>query len=231
MDRWDLNELRQLILEKLGPTLLDNVAIHINSVAWKMQLATYHKFVSHHAFDKIIENSEYKIIDSVKLLFDPNTNGTFSEARIIAEANAIACAQSMYSVQDLLSYVVFYIFNLTNYDGKKTLTDIYTYIPSKKVKSQIQSLTGSHRFLYLKDFVNQTKHVSLVESAFNADFKDITNIQQGMKFEAFSYIPGSSKPRKHKSKWYKEFLMDIEIIEKAYVSIGKEINDYLKHKQ
>jgi len=50
-----------------------------------------------------------------------------------------------------------------------------------------------------------------------------------MKFEAFSYTSsGSSKQRKHKSKWYKPFLDDIEFIENAYVSIGKEINKYLQ---
>lgn len=231
MNSPELNELWRLILDKKGSEFSGKVNIHIKSVAWKMKHAAHHKLTSHRAFNEIINKSKNKIIDSVNFILDHNAYNSYIETSMIAEANAIACAQCVYSVQDILSYILCYVFNLNQFDGNKTLIKIAKDIPVENVKLEIHKLTGSHMFCYLKDFVNHTKHVSLVESSYTADFKDISQIQQGMMFGAFSFFyrsPDGFKSREHKSKWYKEFLNDIDFIENSYLSIIRETNSYLK---
>jgi len=154
-----------------------------------------------------------------------------NDYKLVAEANLIACAQSMHSVSDILAYVILHSLKIYDIDeGDLSLNLIQNQLEASTLKDEIIKLLGLKEFCYLKDFVNTTKHISIVFSGYNANIEHVSKQEHGLKFNSFSYqAPKSSKIRNYPEKWHSVFLEELKKLSFQYVKIGQEINRYLNN--
>jgi len=229
---WNLKELRNLIEEKYGNHQLEKANPHINSVDWKIRISSYHSYASTEAFKSLFAEHENEAIQAVKFILSSGEEATkFYEARLIAEANLIACAQSMHSVSDIFAYVIIHSLKIDGICNKDiTLKTVHKHLEASALKDEIIKLLGLREFCYLKDFVNTTKHISLIFSGYNANLEDLDKEEHGLKLSEFSYEFKRSEVREYSEKWHDEFLKELNNLSFQYVEIGKEINNYLINK-
>jgi len=90
------------------------------------------------------------------------------------------------------------------------------------LKDGITRFLGLKEFRYLQDFVNTTKHISLVSSSYSVDTTDNGSPGHGVKFKKFKY-----KNRNHNEKWGHIFLEEQKTISLEYIKIGQLLNNSL----
>jgi len=225
MTSWNLEELRRIVKEKHGDNQLKVLQPHIYSVDWKIRIATYHSHVFGETFSPFFPEQESGAIKAVKLLLSSGEEASeFHESKLIAEANIIACAQSTHSVSDILSYVIIHSLRLNDIDEQRiSISEINKQLPSGGLKTEITNLLGLREYRYLQDFVNTTKHISLVFSRYSVDLQSEDDNAHGIKFKSFTY-----KDREHPEKWAVEFAKELRNISIVYVQIGRAINDAVR---
>jgi hypothetical protein len=166
MSTWNLQELRTLIKNVHGDEQLSKASSHISSVDWKLRFASYHSYTASNAFVSVFDTEEDEPVSVIKMVLSTGEEATkYHEAKFIYEANVIACAQAMHSVADIVSHVILDALNIDGLDENYLdLKTIQKHVSNVKLKEKIVRVLGLTSFRYLQDFVNTTKHVSLVES-------------------------------------------------------------------
>lgn len=225
MSSWNIKELRELIERKHGSLQLEKLAPHLDSVSWKTVLANYHLYTAKDAFEHFFDNEEEEYVKAVELLISTGEEASsFKEAKLISEANIIAYAQSMHSIADILSHVIFHTFRINEIkESDISIKEVNKTLPQGQLKSKVTRLLGLKEFCYLDAFVNITKHVSLVFSNYHVDLREKSEKEHGVRFNAFSY-----KNRQFNEKWSDKFLKELSILSYQYVDIGNEINETFK---
>ena len=227
---WDLEELRNLVKHTRDEDQLAKIKPHLDNVAWKISISNYHHYTSKNAFDSFFNDSENNALQAFKLLFGASESSIkFDRARLVAEANAIACAQHMHSISDVLAHTIYHSLKSLDLDENDvSLVTISRSIDNGPLKDEIVKLLGCREFCYIKDFVNTTKHHSLVFSEYSVNLENLGKEEHGMKFKSFSYTPRESdKAREHKEKTHYQILNELEKLVFRYTSIGKELNKYV----
>jgi hypothetical protein len=224
MPTWKLNELRHLIEEQHGADHLQKAIPHIDSVDWKIRAASYHSYTASNAFATVFKEKEPHPSAVAKMML---TNGEeaadFHEARLIYEANVIACAQAMHSVSDIISHVILDSLAIRDVDDENLdLKTIQRLLPESSLKNRVVRTLGLDYFRYLQDFVNTSKHVRLVGSQYTVDLTGVEKVPHGVKFRQFE-----CKGRLHKEKWGETFLKEMKQLSIEYVHLGCALNDYM----
>jgi hypothetical protein len=224
MPTWKLNELRQLIEEQHSADHLQKANPHIDSVDWKIRAASYHSYAASNAFSAVFKEKEPPPSVVVKMMLTNGKEATdFYEARLIYEANVIACAQAMHSVSDIISHVILDSLAIRDADEENLdLKSIQKLLPESLLKSHVVRILGLDYFRYLQDFVNTSKHVRLVGSQYTVDLTGVEKIPHGVKFRQFE-----CKGRPHKEKWGETFLQEMRQLSIEYVHLGCALNDYM----
>lgn len=143
---------------------------------------------------------------------------------MVAEANIIACAQNTHSASDILSHVILHSLRLNNIDEQRiSLSEINKILPEGVLRYEITKLLGMKEYCYLKDFVNKTKHISLVFSEYSVDLQSADDDVHGIKFHSFDY-----NERTHLDKWAVDFVQELRTLSIAYVNIGEAINEAVR---
>jgi len=223
MEKWKLQELRELIEKHHGSDQLRKAAPHINSVDWKIRAASYHSYAASGAFsDLLSEQTQPPAV--FKMMFSNGEEASnFREARFVYETNVIACAQSMHSASDIISHVIVDSLALNDVDEENLcLRAAQKLVPESKLKETITRVLGLVSFRYLQDFVNTSKHVQLVDSQYTLDLTGNEDIPHGVKFKAFE-----CKGRTHPTKWGDDLLKEMRQLSIEYVQIGSSINEYM----
>lgn len=225
MPSWNIKELRELIEKKHGSLQLEKATPHIRSVDWKIAIASCHSYTSKEAFVHLFDDDSQEYVRAVKLLLSTGEEASsFNEAKLISEANIIACAQSMHSIADILAHVIFHTFMISEIEEREiSINRINRILPQGKLKSKVTRLLGMTEFCYLDAFVNTTKHKSIVFSGYHVDLKENPEKEHGIKFEEFTY-----KDNQFNEKWDEEFLNELSSLSYQYVDIGNEINETFK---
>lgn len=224
---WKLQELRDLIKSKHGEEQLAKAVEHINSVDWKLRSASYHSYVASKAFDSVFSDIENESIHAIKMILSSGQEATnFNEAKFIYEFNVIACSQAMHSVGDIISHVILDAVIIKDIDEENLdLKAIQKMIPPSKLKRSVVRILGMESYLYLRDFVNMTKHVRLVGSGYTVDISGEEEYSNGVKFKAFT-----CRNREHNHKWGEDFLRELRQLSVEFVKLGQSINEYLAKK-
>ncbi len=215
MINYNLDTLREVVREKLGDEQYDKVNFLINSFAWKLEIAKYHEETA----SKVFEN--YTFSNALRL--NPGTiNSTIEldKLKLISEANTIAFAQSIYSSSDLLANLIVTATN-TEVDRDIKLSEIQKKLgPNNPMKTKIAELLGFIEYKYLKDFVNKTKHISLIESNYIAYLQENNH---GMEFNGFIY-----NDQEYPQKNYKKIVDELYKIEQQLIKILQALELFLK---
>ncbi len=227
MSVWKLQELRELIEKVHGSEQLSKASSHINSVDWKIRSASYHSYTASDAFTSVFENVEHESISVVNMILSTGEEASkLHEARLIYEANVIACAQAMHSVTDIISHVILHAIAINGVDEENLcLKSIRKHVPSSGLKDKIVRVSGLKSFRYLQDFVNTTKHIRLVASAYTVDLTGKEEHSHGVRFKAFT-----CKDRSHPEKWGLDFLEELKQLSIEYVNLWQELNVLLAQK-
>lgn len=224
MSVWKLQELRDLVEKTYGAEQLAKAADHINSVDWKIRAAGYHSYLAKNSFDGIFSGIENEPMHAIKMILSSGKGASnFNDASFIYESNVIACAQTMHSVSDIISHVIHDALFIEDIDEDSIdLKTIQTKIPPSALKSSVVRVLGLKSYLYLKDFVNTTKHIRLVGAAYTVDVAGVDKYPNGMKFRSFT-----CKDRRHPAKWGEDLLKELNQLSIEFVNLGQDINDYL----
>jgi hypothetical protein len=224
MTVWKLQELRELIESKHGEEQLAKATDHINSVDWKIRSASYHSYVAKKAFDSVFSDIENTAMHAIKMILSTGQEASdFNEAKFIYETNVIACAQAIHSISDIISHVILDSVLIENVDEENLdLKAIQKMIPPSKLKQSVVRILGKKSYLYLRDFVNTTKHVRLVGSGYAVDVSGEDKYPNGVKFRGFI-----CKNRDHAAKWGEDFLLELRQLSVDFVDLGQNINDHL----
>jgi hypothetical protein len=153
----------------------------VRSVSWKLDIAQYHTAEALSAIPKSLpEVPDKRRLATHLALLDMSgweEAKPFSEAQFTCEAHAIAAAQALHSVADILSHVIYLGLGLEATStplsvGERNLSSVLRNLKKSgvapKVTDALTHLTASDRFRYLRAYVNTTKHVSLVDRGFGA---------------------------------------------------------------
>lgn len=223
---WNLQELRELILSRGGNERLSHAQVHIHSVDWKIQLASFHSYQASQAFVGIFAGDGKDTVQAVRMLLSSGDEAQgFSSARLAYEAHILACAQTMHSVADVFAHLISDALGLGySDDDHLSLSEVKKRLPTGLLRDQVIRFLGLKQFAYLQDFVNRTKHVSLVSSKYNAHL--VAPQRHGLLFSAFS-----RSGRTHKEKWGEDFLLELKQLSLEYVQLGRALNAALREQE
>lgn len=233
MMNWNRKELFDQVLQKHGKAQADLLKPFLISFIWKLFISRYHAEESKAIIGELISQPvKDQYIESVKLILE-QASGTdkgqkFALAQFQSEAHMIAYAQSLHSIADILSQIIYYSLNLDK-NLKKPIKERTRYLGNvnegikckyNKLYLEVNHLLKSDKFRYLKAYVNTTKHRSLIFAKYYIDFVENIDPIYGLKIGEFRY-----DDKHYKAKWSREFMEDdYKFIEEAFFNIGNIIN-------
>lgn len=219
---WDVLRLRELIEHVHGREHMERARPHIDAVHWKIELARFHSHGARGAFAETFEEDSSPS-EAMRRMFSDGKPDLMT-AKIAYEAHAIAYAHAIHSVGDVIAWVI--VLALGVYlppSVDVTLGTIRGLVPRGPLKDAIAQVRGLKEFNYLNDFINQTKHVSLVFSSYSVDLTGEDTQSHGVRFNSFTY-----KGTEHPTKWGDEFLLDLVKVAEGYVEVGRRLNDVME---
>lgn len=232
---WNLKELFDQVLQRHCKQQADLLKASLVSYIWKLFIAQYHAEESKAIIGKLISHpSKEGYVAATKLILE-QASGTdkgreIDLALFQAEAHMIAYAQSLHSLADILSQIIYYSLKLDKH-LKKQIDEKGRYLSkvSKAIKSlqqfnklylEVNHLLNSDKFNYLRAYVNTTKHRSLIPTTYSVDFVESITPTHGLKIAEFEYDGNS-----YKTKWAWEFIeTDYKYFKEAFDNIGNIIN-------
>lgn len=220
-------------LGKAKGDLLSNVLV---SLMWKLNMSRYHADESKEAIKKMLGNpKEVDPAEIVDLIFEQaggsEKGNEFFKMQFASEAHLIACAQSLHSMGDIFGQVVYLSLDLDNVLPKpiparrQYLGVINDSLKNEgvapRITEKIEELLISDEYCYLNDFVNVTKHISLVPARYSVAFGQ--EAVHGLQISRFS-----RNGNNYDTKWSDDFLdKDVINIQKKFVEAGVVVNEYL----
>ncbi|RII31239.1 MAG: hypothetical protein CXR30_00015 [Geobacter sp.] len=229
---WNMKALADFVEKDQGKPQRTIAAETLFSLMWKLNIVRYHSDKSKEAISDLQEIDPTEIIG---LIFEQATGSEkgkeFFKMQFASEANLIACAQSLHSMSDILGQVVYVSLNLDK-ALPKPINQRRRYLGvindemkkaalAPELTAKIDKFLSSKQFVFVSDYVNVTKHRSLVPAAYSVSFAEKS--LHGLKLSAFRY-----DEREYEATWSNDFLdSDVKSLLEMIVEIGNEINKFL----
>lgn len=189
----DLACLKSAVKKKHGWEIEKKLAPSLNSIEERKEFSRYHFITAINAIDKVLKDKDDEM-DLIDLMLNINheESADFEECKFVAWANIIACIQSIHSVSDILSHVIYYSLNLKNarYESEISLNNIFIWLKGSEFKnllSLLEELVNNSNYNYLSALVNYSKHCSVVGANFNVNLRKQGHEMKELKFTAFNY--------------------------------------------
>ncbi|HEC77451.1 MAG TPA: hypothetical protein ENI33_09410 [Thermoplasmatales archaeon] len=216
--KWDIPRFRELC----RLTNITYPRLYTISLLRKKELVDYHANLTTKVWKDLFKQHKTISFNSQEWI----------NAEIVSEANAIAMAQSLHSMADIMSQVVYRIIlnsglneqNITFYKVKKKLEErSSTDISLLPIKDAMEDLWRNNSFQYIASFVNTVKHRSIVDTKYTFELKQ-GRYRQGIKFKKFNY-----KGTHYPEVWTDELVKNYkeEVLE-LIIKIGCTLNNYLE---
>jgi hypothetical protein len=239
-NHWHPKHFLELAQHLYGPEQSPALARCAWSVSWKLEIAQYHITEALTAIPKSLpEVPDKRRAASELALLDMSgweEAKPFSKAQLICEAHAIAAAQALHSVTDILSHVVYLGLGLEGTSkplsvGERSLYSVLRNLEKSgvapKVTSILRHLSTSDTFRYLRAYVNTTKHVSLVKRAFGISLRDEEPNKYGLVIQPFRYeFRGTIE--EWSIKWMDDFLNESMLfVSGSAVEVSQALEEFL----
>ena len=234
--KWNMKALFEFVENKYGKTQGALLSDALFSLMWKLNIVRYHIDKSKETVSSLLgKPEEVDPSDIIGLIFEQAAGSEkgkeFFKMQFASEANLIACAQSLHSMADILGQAIYITFNLDNalpkpIDQRRRYLAVINdemkkgaLVPS--LTKKVDELITANEFKYLKDYVNVTKHRSLVPAAYSVSFETESEASHGLKISAFTY-----EDRTYDAKWSNDLLdKDVGYLLEMIVKIGIEMNN------
>lgn len=174
---WNVKKLKDDVLVLYGENNYRRVSSSLESIIDREFYARYHYQESVRLYQKCpVDISDSSALLAVIIDNSSEHADEFYRCRKRVEANIIACLQSIHSVSDILSHVIYYSLDMDNSVNfrmrenqisidkvKNKLADAEEY---KILHNLLIELTKHADYEYLCNIVNHSKHRSIVKSDF-----------------------------------------------------------------
>ena len=232
---WHTKELLDRVLQRHGAAQMALLEPALSSFAWKLFIAQYHAEESRTAIARRIASpSDREYVEIIRLILQQaagaEEGASFALAQFQAEAHMIAYAQSLHSLADILSQVIYYSLNLDKYPStsieqrRRNLHAVSRSLDTlsrfKELYESIEELRTSSQFQYLNAYVNTTKHRSLVAAKYSVSLQTDAEPFHGFKLSEFEY-EGSEYPPKYSNELFDD---DFSFIRDSFIEIGNKVN-------
>ena len=235
-------ELRELVKHRHGEDQLDQLRIPLSSFAWKLHAAGCHAAQAHRVItedlcDAEIDNEVWAAARRfVRSWSSQEEQDRFRLARFASECHVIASAQSLHSSTDILGKVAYISLNLAGrglnvaergQDPWRIRDKLRSAGYALNVADSIDTLVADERFLYLRAYVNTTKHRRFVNSSYQIELG--SDAKHGIRIKAFEYSNRpEDKPMAFRAKWARDFTTsDSALVNNLGLAVIGEICDVL----
>ena len=224
--KWDLNELRSHVERLFGEEQLRTVNQCLRTIGDRRAFSRYHFNEATGRMEEVLQDLEdFKLTAALLGAYDTDER-QFSTARFQAYAHTVACVQNMHAVVDNMVHFIYYVVG-TNLDAANRIEkdrDIGWSTVSKKlaagpIKDGLSALLDGPGFTYLAALNNHSKHRSVIEVSYSANFESDA-VKHGLRFNSFTY-DGVTYP----AKWVRPTLIDeYQRQEDLILTIGNAVN-------
>lgn len=205
----DIIKIKKKVKEKHGDTAHQHFSTCLNSLFERLEFARYHFYEAKYAITSYQDDSitDDQIFDLV-LSKDAENQDQYEYDRLRARANITAFIQSLHSVSDILSHVIYYGLNLNNAKSKEHIISLknimnWTQGSHQELYDLLAILTNHDDYQYLEALNNHSKHRSIISTGI---IFSLTGKPHEVKLPSFS----------HKHEHYEERL--------AYPILSSEFN-------
>lgn len=239
-DKWEPRRLLELARRLYDGPVVSNLHRAVSSVGWKLAVAEFHAAEALTAIPNALPDVSDKRREAAGLallhMSGSDEAKPFSDAQFICEAHAIAAAQSLHSVTDIVSNVVYLSLGLGSAGyalavDRRNLHSVQRTVEKSGVAPTVATalarMSASEAFRYLRAYVNTTKHVSLVDRAFGVTIGTTQPERYGLTILPFQYeIRGVVE--KWPSKWMEDFLHEsLSVVSDSAVEIGELLEQHV----
>lgn len=241
--KWKLKELEDAVRKAHGDKYADAIQDPSQSFVWKSEMAHYHaceaESLIKQAFAVIpeIDEDDSPSIAASKAVLTAAATGddglNMRVAKFKAEAHIIASAQALHSLCDIVCQIVYWAYRLDTVacvpkPNKLNLHSLCVALESlphyATTCARINQVIDSPEFIYLRAYVNTTKHKSLVASTLSAVF---TEDRGGIRFQAFTYTDPRGNTTSFDRKWATDFVLpENNLVREKLMAVGSSLNDY-----
>lgn len=227
---WNLTELKENANKLYGPARKELINDSARSIIERQNYAHYHFDEASSQFNVFFENRK-SLRESVDLVFRRDGSGLadFDCLMLGIQAHILGFMQSLHSVSDILSHVIYYSLDLQSTEPKLPLSrlTIHTLLSVIKRKFEydylsvlIEELSKSGEYQYLADLVNHSKHRGVIAPFFNVNLENTEGEHHEIKFSGFNFGDKKYAPRLVFEFVEAEFNRQCQLI----IDIGNELN-------
>lgn len=234
---WDLKVLIENAEKLYGKEQKNLVIESSNSIVERQSYARFHFHEAVSIFNGYFENRK-TLRESIDLVFRINDSESeeFDFIKQKTKAHVFGFMQSLHSVSDILSHVIYYSLGLNLSQREKINIDYFSIQKLLKflveensyphLSSLIKELIENNEYKYLADVVNHSKHRSIIEPFFNVNLQKSQGEHHEFKFRGFNYKGTTHAPRLVFEFMEPEFDRQSQLI----ISIGNEANKIVTEK-
>ena len=173
------------------------------------------------------------MLASVGMASEEDEGEAIEEAILIAEAHAIAAAQALHSVTDILANVVYIALQLDKVafipERDRSLSRVAEVMrpTDEEHATRLERLKSTYEFRYLSAYVNTTKHRRLVSRGFQISVQEAR--QFGLRLHPFRYEFNQKDVETFPSRWMDDFLKEsLVFISEEVKAIGGRLEIVLR---
>jgi len=233
--KWNLKSLRDKVEYLYGEDQRNILSSCLESVVYREYYARFHyQEAKQLVFDFLSTRNDFSSLAPLVFGGTGEDQIEFRKRCVFAEAHVISCLQSIHSLYDIMSHVIYYSLGMNkksecmireNMIGIKSVYKKLVFLKMhKKISDEIYSTINNDNFNYLSAIVNHSKHRSIINLCFTVDIGDPEKDLYEFNFNSFVYSGVSYLPRSAFVFIDEEY----ERCSKQINSIGRSLNYILR---
>lgn len=219
---WNLEALRSYA--RANSARSDQISELLNSIAQSIQIFRYHMTTARDALNGIVNDAEPQGPENFMLIFGVSERqDDFAFAKIVSEANIIACLYTTRNIWDLFAQLVnVLVLEKPLPVSACDIQSVFAAMPPSALTTRLHALLQSHWYKYVAAFSNTTKHRQLVQHSMTVS---MVENRAGIRLGGFAYGKNSFS-----AYWGQEVLEGAIEIKNAIIECGRILNTtYIGH--
>lgn len=210
---WDVKALKRDVGLAHGLRQVEKLKPCLNSITDRLGYAEYH-FSEFHRLLGIYQEGTRTEPEVIADLFRRGEDGPseFQLSRSQAGAHVVAFLQSIHSLSDIFSHVIYYALAMNKIDSLRlaprriSLRSVTRRLETERrygtLSTTTEALIDNTDYQYLEAIVNHSKHRSVVRTGYTVKLiRGVEERWHGLEFKEFEY-DGTAYPR----RWVDEYL-------------------------
>lgn len=225
---WNLNELRDLVLKIHGKKNYIKLFQCSDSIAERLEFAGFHYREAKDIFDQFDwheDISDTEIFHT--LIFGGNEDSEeLEKKKLTARAHIVAFIQSLHSVSDILSHVIYYSLGMNNAKKERdiNLPEVNKWLSNNSnyftLINLLKEFIDNDSYLYLSALANNSKHRRILSAGLNVNLLETGRNRKEVVFPQFTFNNKTHDKRQALVFIESEYNRQIALV----IKIGNELN-------